>query len=139
MPKDEEYPDRAMLFGDAMAVSYKFKLPSSLVGEQVLLQWIYWTANSCKYDGYDEYFNKYETPTSVKGNWSPGLGACGPIENIPIVREGLHVPEIFVNCAEVSIGGEASPSQPIIDTPTRKPTLRPTKKPNPSPPAPITN
>merc|ERR1719159_436057 len=126
-----------MLWGDGIDVSYKFKLPDNLVGEEVLLQWIYWTANSCNYDGYEEYFNKYETPNSIKGNWSPGLGDCGPTENIPIIREGLHVPEIFVNCAEVTVGGEASPSiQPIIAVPTPKPSLRPTRKPNPPTPTP---
>jgi len=129
MPKDAEYPNRAMLWGDGVNLSYKFKLPNNLVGEEVLLQWIYWTANSCNYDGYKEYFNKYETPKSNKGNWSPNLSDCGPTENIPIQRVGGERPEIFVNCAEVTIGGESSPSQPIIATPTPKPSLRPVEPP----------
>jgi len=88
MPKDEIYKGRAMLYGDGVEFSYKFKLPDNIAGSEVLLQFVYWTANTCKYDGYDEYFMNYETPTSVKGNWNPMISECGPQENIPMIREG---------------------------------------------------
>jgi len=116
MPKDENHPDRAMLWGDGDELSYKFKLPDNIAGEQVLLQWIYWTANSCNYDGYQEYFTTRQTPASSKGNWSPALSDCGPIENIPMIRSGTVIAEIFVNCAEVTIAGEMDPNQPIPPT-----------------------
>lgn len=108
MPKDEDHPHRAMLWGDADRASYLFRLPDGLSGDEVLLQWIYWTANSCKYDGYDNYFETHrETiPPADKGNWGPGLSDCGPVEEIPLIRQGTVIAEIFVNCAEVSVGEE---------------------------------
>jgi len=142
MPKDENYPERAMLWGDGDELSYKFKLPDNIAGEQVLLQWIYWTANSCNYDGYQEYFNTHQTPASAKGNWSPALSGCGPIENIPMIRSGTVIAEIFVNCAEVSVSGESGPinpppvpppTTPVTDAPivapTNPPVVDPTIKP----------
>jgi hypothetical protein len=86
MPKDAKHPERAMLFGDGVDLSYKMKLPDDIVGEKVLLQIIYWTANSCSYLGYGEYFTNNETPPSSKSNWSPGLSNCP--EDLPTLREG---------------------------------------------------
>jgi hypothetical protein len=47
------------------------------------------------------------------------------------------IAEIFVNCAEVKIAGEASPTPPIVPSPTAKPSLRGTSAPTDAPvPAP---
>jgi len=124
MPKDDLNPERAMLWGDGVNLSYKFKLPDNIAGDEVLLQWVYWTANNCNFDGYEQYFATHQTPTSNKGNWNSAVGSCGPIENIPMIRVGTVIAEIFVNCAEVTIAGEPTPTPPIAP-------------PTPAPPVPI--
>jgi len=124
MPPDEKYPGRAMLWGNGVNISYKFRLPPNVAGEKVLLQYVYWTANNCNYDGYEEYFATHSTPPSSKGNWNPGISDCGPIERIPMIRTGTVIAEIFVNCAEISISGEPTPTPPV-------------RPPSPRPPSPI--
>eukprot|EP00751_Fragilariopsis_kerguelensis_P031753 CAMPEP_0170906538 /NCGR_PEP_ID=MMETSP0735-20130129/754_1 /TAXON_ID=186038 /ORGANISM="Fragilariopsis kerguelensis, Strain L26-C5" /LENGTH=812 /DNA_ID=CAMNT_0011302459 /DNA_START=61 /DNA_END=2499 /DNA_ORIENTATION=- len=133
MPKDNNNPTRAMLWGDSKNPSYLFKLPDNLTGQEVLLQWVYWTANNCNYDGYENYFTTNQTPSSVKSNWNRAIGNCGPIENIPIIREGGS-PEIFINCAEITITGEPTPTPPIAPiTPVSVPVTAPVMAPvNPS-------
>merc|ERR1712176_352022 len=116
MPKDENYPHRAMLWGDGRNLSYKFKLPDNIVGEEVLLQWIYWTANNCNYDGYDEYFTTKEVPPASNDSWNSGLTGCGDQSQIPIIRKGTVIAEIFVNCAEVTILAEGG--APPVSSPT---------------------
>jgi hypothetical protein len=134
MPKDDLRPERAMLWGDGVNLAYKFKLPDNIVGTEVLLQWTYWTANNCNYDGYDQYFATHETPESNKGNWNPAVVSCGPIEEIPMIRVGTVIAEIFVNCAEVTVGGDSPPppppptDAPIVD-PTSAPVVAPTDSP----------
>ena len=54
--------------------------------------------SNCNYDGYQQYFTTNQTPTSNKGNYNPALNSCGPIEDIPMIREGTVIAEIFVNC-----------------------------------------
>ena len=63
-PKDNRYPDRAYIplttfpgiqqGGDPFGYkfSHRFQLPAGLSGDRVLIQWHYWTANSCIYPGY---------------------------------------------------------------------------------------
>jgi len=63
-PKDPNYPDRAYIplesypglqkGGNPYGIKYshRFSLPPNLVGDRVLIQWQYWTANSCIYPGY---------------------------------------------------------------------------------------
>jgi hypothetical protein len=142
MPKDDLNPERAMLWGDGVNLSYKFKLPDTITGDEVLLQWVYWTANNCNYDGYEQYFAANETPTSNKGNWNPAVGNCGPIEEIPMIRVGTVIAEIFVNCAEVSVAGDGgnspppppplppTPNPPVVDL-TSAPVVAPTDAPIP--------
>lgn len=127
MPKDGDHPERAMLWGDATEASYLFKLPDGLKGDEVLLQWIYWTANSCNYEGYREYFEAHQEamPSADKGNWNPQLEGCGPIENIPMIRQGTVIAEIFVNCAEVSVGEGSGGGGDDQSSPTKKPTDSP--------------
>jgi len=133
MPKDNNNPTRAMLWGDSKNPSYLFKLPDNLTGQEVLLQWVYWTANNCNYDGYEHYFTTNQTPSSAKSNWNRAVGSCEPIENIPIIREGGS-PEIFINCAEITITGEPTLTPPITPiTPVSVPVTAPVTAPvNPS-------
>lgn len=35
-----------------------------------------------------EYFERYDTQKSEKGNWAPGLSGFEPIKNIPIILKG---------------------------------------------------
>ena len=57
---DEDHPERGYFYGGSSfggnEFSMKFKLPPSLSGEKVLLQWFYYTANSCSPPGYYDYF-----------------------------------------------------------------------------------
>ena len=57
---DEYHPERGYFYGGSSfggnEFSMKFKLPPSLSGEKVLLQWFYYTANSCSPPGYYDYF-----------------------------------------------------------------------------------
>jgi len=106
-----------------MLFHYKLKLPNGLSGK-VLLQWHYYTANSCVYDGYDSY----SFPDSSWTN--PSLGVC---TNIP--EDGNGVPEQFWNCAEILIEGTPNPTTSMSPTPptTPAPTKTPTSQPEPSP------
>jgi len=124
MPPDEKYPVRAMLWGNGVNMHYKYQLPPNLAGSEVLLQYIYWTANNCNYEGYEEYFATHSTPSSNKGNWNTALSGCGPTENIPMIRTGTVIAEIFVNCAEITISGNPTPTPPVAP-------------PSPRPPSPI--
>lgn len=155
MPKDENNPHRAMLWGDGLELSYMMKLPDNVAGEEVLLQFVYWTANNCNYDGYDEYFSiTADIPPSSNDSWNAGLSGCGDQSQIPMIRVGTVIAEIFVNCAEVTVLGEQSPTPPIpaptmprptpaLPAPTApvpSPTWRPAPSPVASPvPAPVAN
>lgn len=137
-PKDPNYPERAYipLAGDTMKegsnyiYKHRYKLPDNLIGELVLIQWHYVTANSCLPKGYDTY----NWPTG----WYPGsLGTCGD----PLPADGNGTPEQFWNCAEVKItSGGSSPVAPPVSTPIAAPTLSPIQ-PTPAPvlatPAPV--
>lgn len=86
--KDANYPQRAyipplsyseIIYDTTLGIPgslyrHRLKLPNALVGDLVLLQWHYLTANSCKYSGYDNY----KFPDSW-GNMHSGLGLCGPL------------------------------------------------------------
>lgn len=110
-PKDDSHPHRAYIpdatFPDMQydssgvfgsLYSHRFKLPENLVGDTVILQWHYWTANSCVYEGYGNY------------KWPAGVsyGSAGTIcQDNP---DGNGVPEQFWNCAEVNITSSGSSS-----------------------------
>lgn len=84
-PKDINYPTRAYIAPPSRTINdntgvagqffrYRFKLPSNLSGNLVLLQWHYLTANSCKYPGY----TNYSFPTDW-GVMTDGLSICSDI------------------------------------------------------------
>ena len=99
-PKDNRYPYRAYIAPPGVAIvdnsgpipgklyRFRLKLPNNLSGNQVLLQWHYLTANSCKFDGY----STYPFP-SRWGNMQNGLGICGPIP-----ADGNGVPGTSKSC-----------------------------------------
>jgi len=82
--------------------THKYRLPSGLTGDLILLQWKYYTANSCKMEGYDDY----PFPDS---SWNPTVELCGNIS-----PDGNSTPERFWNCAEISIlsNGPVTPTTP---------------------------
>jgi Lytic polysaccharide mono-oxygenase, cellulose-degrading len=85
-PRDSRYPTRAYIAPPEKTstdnsidiagnfYSFRYKLPSNLSGDLVLLQWRYYTANSCKYAGY----TSYPFPSNW-GNMQDNLGVCGII------------------------------------------------------------
>ena len=129
-PKDPKFPERAYIplseistqkDGGSYLYKHKYKLPSHLSGNLVLIQWHYVTANSCLPEGYDQY------------NWPEGfypgdLPTCGPLP-----PDGDGVPEQFWNCIEVGIS--ASNPSPVT-SPVNAPTLSPTRSPTNAPQVP---
>ena len=129
-PADPNFPERAYIpnsshsnhkssSGDYL-YRHKYRLPSNLSGDIVLIQWHYVTANSCLPKGYDKY--------SFPEGFDPGnnLGTCGPLP-----PDGNGVPEQFWNCIEVKISS-GSPTPPVA-TPTNSPVVTPTSSPVASP------
>jgi hypothetical protein len=87
---DIYYPERAYVNNNDSELQYKFKLPPNLVGEMILLQWHYITANGgCMHVGYDTY----EWPIG----WAkPNLGTERSMCNA-----NYQNAEQFWNCAEI--------------------------------------
>ena len=107
----------------------RFRLPASLSGDKVLLQWFYYTANSCSPEGYYDYFARKNTdlPESFWGG--PMLPTCTD-EQFPARGKPFFTgdsPERFVNCAEVTIeenatgSGEGDDSNNNTPAPTTAP------------------
>jgi len=85
MPKDEKYPHRGYYYGSQefndQAFRSKWKLPTNFRGEQVLLQWLYVTANSCSPKGYADY---YETHNYLDQSfWNSQLRTCADVIDFP--------------------------------------------------------
>jgi len=127
MPKDSNHKDRGYLHGHDMRLSMQFKLPPGLVGEEVLLQWVYTTANSCVPVGYRDYFQNHDVPDG-DSSWKSNLADCLPDMPLTILPNHLDPAqprgEIFLNCAEVTVLGDGSPIS----------TLPPVPAPIPAPP-----
>jgi len=131
-PVDVNHPERGYIApithsgiqyssGESYLFSHKYLLPPGLTGDLVLLQWHYYTANTCVYEGYDAY----PWPSS---SWNPNLALCPEISS-----DGSGTPEQFWNCAEITIlTGTVSPttsaptspqlSPPPINSPVASPT-----------------
>ena len=130
MPADPAYPHRGYYAGGQgggiKSFEMEFRLPDGIVGDQVLLQWRYITANSCSPPGYAEYFGGANSqgialPSSY---WTPGLTNCQP----PYPNDGSRStvwPEQFFNCAQVTvIDAQPSVSPAPTDAPvTSAPTV----------------
>lgn len=87
---DPNYPQRAYVNNNDSELHYKFKLPPNLVGEMVLLQWHYITANGgCMHVGYDEY------------NWPPGWARPNLGTERLMCNANYQNAEQFWNCAEI--------------------------------------
>lgn len=90
---DPNYPERAYIpivefplqyQGGYAYFRHKFQLPADLVGDLVILQWRYVTANSCWHEGYRDY-------EPIPGFFDPKdemLSDCGPLP-----PDGNGVPE----------------------------------------------
>lgn len=104
-PRDPNFPERAYLgtTSDRGSIyTHRFRLPLHLSGERVLLQWRYYTANSCQPEGYNEYFED-------RGWIRSGLGQC---DEKTYDDTGGTVPERFWNCIEVTIRDVTRPYLP---------------------------
>jgi len=97
MPKDPAHPERGYYgggasLGNGQDFAMKFKIPDNLVGEEVLLQWLYVTANSCLPVGYTEYFNgANEFGQQLDASyWGAGLVPCKAwgAQFMPLAPEG---------------------------------------------------
>ena len=133
---DPLYPERAYIpradypgglieqAGGEDVFRHKFRLPQDLVGDLILIQWHYITANSCTDVGYDTY------------DWPEGFypGNVPVCDVIP--PDGRGVPEQFWNCAEVEISNNCGNggSKPSTASPTAKPTKELTDAPTGSTP-----
>jgi len=120
MPKDEDHPERGYYYGSSdfnnEGFSMRFKLPEGLVGEEVLLQWWYITANSCYPPGYDGYYaaNSF----LPKDFYNSVTEECTPEQYTPEFYTG-EWPERFVNCAEITIvseNGVVPNDPPVVPT-----------------------
>ncbi|CAM9321699.1 unnamed protein product [Pylaiella littoralis] len=76
-------------------VTARYKLPDGLTCERCIVQMIYYTGNSCKHPGYDD-FNPPSWPSTCapeKSDWvQTSVGMCG---------EETRYPEEFWNCADI--------------------------------------
>jgi len=136
-PPDPNYPERAYIplsshstqkDGSSYLYKHRYKLPTNLSGDLVLIQWHYVTANSCRPEGYDNY--------DFPQGFEPGnLDPCGPLSS-----DGTGSPEQFWNCVEVSISSVTTPTDhPVITAaPTMSPTLPPSLPPVSPTTAPVT-
>jgi len=116
---DPVYPERAYVApnngeagdpgdwgpSDGMQFSFEYRLPTGVSGSKVLLQWRYYTANTCEAPGYDSNKPEWQENSRVP---------CGPMD-----ETGDSAPERFWNCAEVTIGAggptvSPAPSDPPV-------------------------
>lgn len=129
MPKDPNYPGRYYIKDNQKDYRLVYKLPDDLVGEEVIIQWMYVTANSCNPDGYKQYFNG--PGASVSSACNCGLSDCATPEadmyHVPPPNKAgpFPAPEIFYNCIEVTIEGEPTPTPPFPPPAPRPPTDAP--------------
>lgn len=142
MPKDPNHPERGYYWGGpgkgGTSFAMTFKIPDSLVGDKVVIQWLYVTANSCTPEGYASYFNGANSLGTVVDSsfWTSGLSPCDGYgaDTMPLAsgETSGRFGEQFVNCAEVAIL-DGPPSAPVTSAPTIKTTKAPTKSPTKAP------
>lgn len=139
--KDSNYPGRGYVDPAARDTRMKFKLPTGLTGNLVLLQWHWVTGNSCRSAGYDDY--------NWPAGWTPdNMSPCPDYDDLsPTGATGAGQPEQFWNCIEVRIdssgttpstpssSSNAPVASPVTIPPTASPTASPTLAPNKSIPS----
>lgn len=131
--KDSSHPERVYVAPTTIAggldqldggnhYQVRMKLPDGVTGK-TLLQWRYYTSNSCLYDGY----RSYEWPAAW-GGAAPNLSNLG---DCPYPLPGFDAaPERFWNCAEIQVGDEVSvPTSPAPMSSTLVPVASPTSAP----------
>jgi len=135
-PRDVKYPVRGYYSKD-VDFEMKYKLPMGVTGDQVMLQWRYVTGNSCMAPGYcchesDDYFDLYQNVSSWK---RANTGLCTyPLD--PTGATGTGKPELFWNCAEITI--LPSNGQPTTPSPV-PPVVAPPSTPSPWQPTPTSS
>merc|ERR1719265_3051406 len=121
-----------------------FELPRDVSGDRCIIQWRYYTANSCEMPGYRDYAWPGADWRNPAGGW--GLSTC----QVPLSNDGDGFPERFWNCADVEIlpadgdsGTPPPPPPPSPPPPPPPPSLddtvpdpAPEPEPSPSPPPP---
>ena len=121
-PKDPNHPERGYIaprsmgggdpskdtmtpgeYGNAMDFQMDFRMPAGVSGDRCLLQWRYYTGNSCEMPGYDAV-------AWPDASWrNSGVGQC----SLPLSEDGSGAPERFWNCADVQVlsdGGTPAPA-----------------------------
>lgn len=136
-PVDSDYPERAYIAAGEDQFKFTYKLPDGLIGDKVLIQWKYVTANGCFPPGY-----KNSEVTDILRNlgWlrSEGMGDC-IYPYSPTGDRAAGSPEQFWNCGEISIypKGSSPPSapstQPPVTAPVSQPVAQPASQPVASP------
>ncbi|CAN0447871.1 unnamed protein product [Laminaria digitata] len=109
---DQTMPEGAFA-GDVATARYQ--LPEGLTCSRCILQMVYYTGNSCRHPGYDE-FNPASWDSECAPNtadWiNTGVGMCG---------DGDAYPEEFWNCADIEItSGERPTAIATAPAPTPK-------------------
>merc|ERR1712232_161024 len=113
-----------------MGFEMRYKLPMGVTGDKVMLQWRYVTGNSCMSPGYcchddDDYFDLYQNVSS----WKRANAALCTYPLDPTGATGTGKPELFWNCAEITIlpsNGQPTTPSPVITPPTPAPIQAPT-------------
>merc|ERR1712190_252824 len=128
-PRDVKYPGRGY-YSNEVEFEMRYKLPMGVTGDKVMLQWRYVTGNSCMSPGYcchddDDYFDLYQNVSS----WMRGNSALCTYPLDPTGATGTGKPELFWNCAEITIlpsNGQPTTPSPVITPPTPAPIQAPT-------------
>ena len=88
----------------------KYTLPPGVVCDHCVLQWWYYTGNSCIYDGYHE-FEGMKSPCTTPW-YNSRLGNC---------KDPGTYPEEFWNCADIRIKKKARPGPSPSPSPSPGP------------------
>lgn len=112
-PKDETYPERGYYDVSQTDFEFEYRLPMGVIGEQVMMQWRYVTANRCTPPG-----NFYEDLGLAARGWIGGNHATCIYPLDPTGALGTNKPEQFWNCAEITIVSSTDPpTLPPASTP----------------------
>jgi len=125
-PRDVKYPGRGY-YSNEVEFEMRYKLPMGVTGDKVMLQWRYVTGNSCMSPGYcchndDDYFDLYQNVSS----WKRANAALCTYPLDPTGATGTGKPELFWNCAEITIlPSNGQPTTPSPVPPVQSPVTAP--------------